>query len=428
MGYEPNAGIRRSIRWADRAARRHVSCVSLMLTLGVALIGAANAQSLTWLGTIPDGQWSAASDVSADGTTVVGVAFNASNQSRAAYWTPLTGMIDLGTLDGESSYAYGVSADGVVVVGQASNGSHARAFRWTPATGMQDIGTLGGCCGEARGVSADGSVIVGHATNASEQPRAFRWTPTSGMQDIGSLPNAISVAAFGVSANGSVVVGIVEYRFSSQAFRWSETTGIQVLQTGAIGYYNEARAASGDGSVVVGTSGTLSFWRAFRWTAESGRMHDLGTVTGGQCCSEGLDVSADGTVVVGMSINAALQFVAFRWTAGSRRMEDLNITYADLLRDGSHLMVAEAVSVDGRYIVGQGYNATAGRNEAFLLDTWRTGDTNGDGCIDDADLLAVLFAFGTPGTGYTRHEDINKDRTVDDADLLIVLFNFGQGC
>ncbi len=78
--------------------------------------------------------------------------------------------------------------------------------------------------------------------------------------------------------------------------------------------------------------------------------------------------------------------------------------------------------------MGWGYNATTGRLEAYLLDTWRTGDTNGDGCIDDADLLNVLFAFGTPGTGLTRHEDVNRDGTVDDADLLIVLFNFGGGC
>ncbi|MCS7064829.1 MAG: hypothetical protein NZL85_01000 [Fimbriimonadales bacterium] len=54
------------------------------------------------------------------------------------------------------------------------------------------------------------------------------------------------------------------------------------------------------------------------------------------------------------------------------------------------------------------------------------GDVNGDGCVDDADLLAVLFAFGQTGQGLP--EDVNSDGVVDDADLLIVLFNFGQGC
>jgi hypothetical protein len=51
---------------------------------------------------------------------------------------------------------------------------------------------------------------------------------------------------------------------------------------------------------------------------------------------------------------------------------------------------------------------------------------NGDGCVDDADLLEVLFAFGcSTGCGV---EDINGDGVVDDADLLEVLFHFGSGC
>jgi hypothetical protein len=39
------------------------------------------------------------------------------------------------------------------------------------------------------------------------------------------------------------------------------------------------------------------------------------------------------------------------------------------------------------------------------------GDVDGNGCIDDADLLKVLFAFGTQGTGLnSRHEDLNWRR------------------
>ncbi len=79
---------------------------------------------------------------------------------------------------------------------------------------------------------------------------------------------------------------------------------------------------------------------------------------------------------------------------------------------------------------------------------WSTGDVSpypddpwaanpgdfGNCCVDDADLLEVLFNFGIeynyndsqqfkPGRG-----DVNCDGRVDDADLLIVLFNFGRGC
>ncbi|GIV11718.1 MAG: hypothetical protein KatS3mg020_1209 [Fimbriimonadales bacterium] len=53
------------------------------------------------------------------------------------------------------------------------------------------------------------------------------------------------------------------------------------------------------------------------------------------------------------------------------------------------------------------------------------GDVNGDDCIDDADLLQVLFQFGESGESLA---DLNLDGVVDDADLLLVLFNFGAGC
>jgi hypothetical protein len=52
------------------------------------------------------------------------------------------------------------------------------------------------------------------------------------------------------------------------------------------------------------------------------------------------------------------------------------------------------------------------------------GDVNGDGCVDDADLLTVLFNFGSDDIV----SDVNDDSVVDDADLLTVLFNFGSGC
>jgi WD40 repeat protein len=81
------------------------------------------------------------------------------------------------------------------------------------------------------------------------------------------------------------------------------------------------------------------------------------------------------------------------------------------------------VSPGGRLIAYGRYDATivVARNPF-----WRVGDVNGSGCVDDADLLAVLFAFGcSDGCGV---EDLNGDGAVDDADLLMVLFNFGSGC
>ena len=61
-----------------------------------------------------------------------------------------------------------------------------------------------------------------------------------------------------------------------------------------------------------------------------------------------------------------------------------------------------------------------------LLAVRADGDIDGNGCVDDSDLLKVLFAFGQTGTGLP--EDINEDGMVNDLDLMEVLFSFGLGC
>jgi probable HAF family extracellular repeat protein len=254
----------------------------------------------------------------------------------------------LDALYNDRSEARGVSANGAVVVGGPW-----RAFRWTPATGMQDLGHLGGSYSVAYGVSANGAVVVGGANNARYERRAFRWTASGGMQELGTLSGGRrGRGANGVSANGAVVVG--------------------------------------------GADNARYERRAFRWTA-SGGMQDLGTLGGSY--SEAYGVSADGSVVVGKAQNAAGQWRAFRWTASVGDMENLYATYANLLTPGSVLEEARAISPNARYIVGWGINGATGRREAFLLDTGTgrprcNGDVNGDGIVDDADLLEVLFNFG----------------------------------
>lgn len=68
------------------------------------------------------------------------------------------------------------------------------------------------------------------------------------------------------------------------------------------------------------------------------------------------------------------------------------------------------------------------RNSSVRIDfaNLLLGDVNGDQCVDDADLLAILFAFGSEGENLP--EDVNLDGIVDDSDLLSALFNFGVGC
>ena len=150
--------------------------------------------------------YSAATAVSADGSTVVGFG-NAANadganphpQPHALLWTRGgSGPQDLGVLPNlTSSKATAVSGNGAIVVGYAygdpnfdpvtmtqvvyagpnSSGisSETRAFRWTAATGIRDLNTLltnagvslsGGVLLTATAISADGSLIAGQAVAA----------------------------------------------------------------------------------------------------------------------------------------------------------------------------------------------------------------------------------------------------------------------
>jgi uncharacterized membrane protein len=227
------------------------------------------------------------------------------------------------------------------------------------------------------------------------------------------------------------VIGYVNPPGALLAFRWTEAEGVRML-TGFGGSNIAAQAITPDGSVIVGYADYPDYRRhACRWLDPNQPPQDIHTMNN-STLSIAWDVSASGDIVVGQyHPTGGTVSLAFRWTP-QRGMEDLNTVYADLLPYGSVLFHALAMSPNGRFIVGSGINGLTGRREAFLLDTRvpcraHSGDVDENGCVDDADLLAVLFAFGQTGQDLGR-VDVNCDETVDDADLLTVLFAFGQGC
>lgn len=149
----------------------------------------------------------------------------------------------------------------------------------------------------------------------------------------------------------------------------------------------------------------------------------------------GMAASRDATVIVGWKKCCNFGFYPFLWRASDGQVVKIPEEFSYLLAPGEDIATAHDVSHDGRYIVGVGIRPTGPWGEPrywkYLLDLYGCNEHNGDidnnRCVDDADLLAVLFAFGQSGENLGR-VDVNCDRVVDDADLLIVLFNFGSGC
>ncbi|SHK68142.1 T9SS type A sorting domain-containing protein [Rhodothermus profundi] len=365
---------------------------SLLLILLGSLSLSVQAQQLVWLGTL-GGSASAAFDLTVVGDTiiVVGRARNATEAPRPFRWTPAHGLQDLGTLGGTdaalSGEAWGISANGRTVVGWADNAQGTdRAFRWTDTTGFQDLGTLGGATGWATAVSATGAVVVGYAENGQVNQHAFRWTAAAGMHTL-DLADQVVSRALDVTADGATVVGwMTPDGHTTLAFRWTESSGLEDLNTTYAALLQpagapvpsvlvEAHAVSPDGRFIVGVGFDAQTMRAgvpFWIDTRQPTIRWLGLPASDDVSftmAQANDVSQAGTVVVGVAIDAGgTSPRAYRWTA-AQGPEDLNVAYAGLLSDGSVLLEATAVSADGRYIVGYGYRAATGRQEAFLLDT-----------------------------------------------------------
>jgi probable HAF family extracellular repeat protein len=255
---------------------------------------------MTDLGTF-GGDTSYAYAVSANGAIVVGWAMDKNSKVYAARWAIDGGnvsMTKIKTTSGAYSTALGVSADGISVVGYASDdGSKRWAFRWTEAGGIINLDNLGGNYSMAWAVSRDGTVVAGDAQLVNGKSYAFRWTSASEMISLGAFGGSSSTFA-GLSADGAVVVGYaLDAAGQRHAFRWTETTNMKNLEP--IGAWaSSAAGVSADGSIVVGTTAASGRDRAFRWTEADG-MKSLGTLGGSWSVAHG--ISADGSVIFGES-------------------------------------------------------------------------------------------------------------------------------
>lgn len=141
----------------------------------------------------------------------------------------------------------------------------------------------------------------------------------------------------------------------------------------------------------------------------------------------------DITVPQGVSVPWANMIISFNDPAGWRQTQnpiELPVAAGSFSIAVDYRELAPPAADAEWFQLNLGVNA--GGAYTILIDAIHVlvepvpGDVDGNGCVDDADLLAVLFAFGC--SAECGAEDVNGDGVVDDADLLMVLFNFGSGC
>ncbi|MEW8020454.1 MAG: hypothetical protein AB2811_06855, partial [Candidatus Sedimenticola endophacoides] len=233
----------------------------------------------------------------------------------------------------------------------------------------------------AHGISGDGKVVVGGW--------ASPW-PTGPNGEAMKLPIPVD---WNGDFSRDKFSALREYPAIS-AMRWTEEGGVELLgdlpggatvisPNGKRKYASLANDASRDGGVIVGFSATSGHQRAFRWT-EAGGMESLGdeaqrnldrvsrfSVT----TSVAEAVSADGRVVVGgLRMDDASPWRAFKWTKANGLMElgvADNLYYINYGQGTKNWRAEESyaydISGDGKVIVGSTTDQTGiGQKRAFI--------------------------------------------------------------
>jgi probable HAF family extracellular repeat protein len=279
----------------------------------------------------------------------------------------------VGPLD---SNVLSMSSDGRVLVGTDIFGGG--AFRWTRQHGTQQLGNAGGQVS----ISRDGSTIVGDVFR--KHTTAAMWRGGTRWRSLGSYPGSEGCPdlsnAYAVSDGGSTVVGLGWDGCKATAFRWRKATGLKSL--GSLdGMASRANDVSADGSVIVGWDDAPDgSRRGARW------MHGTESLLSpfGPFLGSAEAVTPDGRVVVGQNAGRGdVRRQAYRWT------ESRGARLLGKLPGGGILGSAAAFGVtnNGKVVVGF---SGARRRDAFV---W----TNATGMFKLQDYLEGLGVTGLEG-------------------------------
>jgi uncharacterized membrane protein len=373
--------------------------------------------------------------LSTGGEFVVGRAGPKANMSEgeAAIWSAEGGISALPKLPGHlHARATDITSDGSAIVGFSGNpGSPAQAVRWTDSDGIQPLWTGGG----NPWVSADGSTVVGELDRMP-----VRWREADGVVSLGMPTGADRSWAVGASADGRAIA--VRASIANPANpNGTELSAFSTIWTEDVGYLDLGPLPEGwvssrpwnisdDGRVLLGNiAPEEGNSRPFLWSQAEGfqLLPELDGESGREVFP--LMMTADASIVVGDYFGGPENSVPFVWDRihGTRRIVDvlrddhgLDEVFFNNVRglspDGSAMFVSNAIATD------QNWESWIIQLDGPLVALPQPGDTNGDGVVDLADLNNVRNHFGGAGLG-----DTNADGVVDLEDLNAVRNNFGAG-
>lgn len=243
-------------------------------------------------------------------------------------------------------------------------------------------------------VSKDGTTLIGRAGGL-----AYIWTTTSMTWTV--VPGSSGALGFDVSNGGLFACATLPDPSNGNlqtAARWSASSGTWTFLPGLGGTsgtsLSSAYDMSADGSVVVGLGWiTSNRAHAFRWDSSTGQTTDLGAMAGNLSSSRPNAVSPDGVAAAGWDEDDITGvWRAARWVGLTENLLG-SLDPSDPINGPSQ---AYAVSSNGQYVAGEsstGLYTPSGWNEnhAFRWDAV-------NGLIDAGTTPVDPFGWGNHAT------------------------------
>lgn len=246
----------------------------------------------------------------------------------AGYWSKADGWRTVATpyalgCDQDLAGAWDVSAAGDVVVGMVWNGCAPEAFLWKDMGGVgtyQKLDVLGSPTpggmlaptNRATVVSDDGKVVGGFAQNGNVDRAPARWTADGAGALLAPSVTDTPGEVLSIDATGATLAGIL----GADGFVWTAAGGMQTLPRLDAALPTDPvypNAMTADGTRIFGGVGDAFFGVpiAFVWSAADGirPLADVAkaagvTIPDGVALETVLGASADGTVLIGVALDA----------------------------------------------------------------------------------------------------------------------------
>lgn len=316
------------------------------------------------------------------------------------------GLNEIGTLNGGSycgsySWASGVNADGSVVVGSAFDGNAdntERAFRWTQATNMQSVeqwltdnGVAVGAIhtASAVGVSADGNVVVGTLDNGHAY--IARSTGLITPEDVSaSLSSSSTGLEAGLNSTDLMIHGAHSYPLSRLVDEGKKTVWVA-------GDWGQDKHDGRDGDAGL---------------AEIGAGYNFGKAQVN--VSLGKTRNAQKTLLGGSTTNKG-NYAAVEAIVPLSKQKKVYATVGAYQHDGNvdnHRVYLNAGLPDTS--VGQADTKTTGvRVRLDWQDAAKAGKTNLSPYVDLSQAKAHMNAFTETGGGFPAHFNARDEKAAE---------------